>query len=131
MKKIKLLPCPFCGASGISFVSNQRAFDFWYVKCFYCGARSGRSEDEKTSVDAWNTREFENSEIERYKGVIRLLEKDVSEAKKDAFKMFSDRLKSDVLAMRDESDILKTIFGQFVSMIEKAERELLEGEADA
>lgn len=70
-------------------------------------------------------------ECKRYKGVIRLLEKDVSEAKKDAFKMFSDRLKSDVLAMRDESDILKTIFGQFVSMIEKAERELLEGEADA
>lgn len=35
----------------------------------------------------------QQAEIERYKGVIKLLEKDVSTAKSDAIKQFSEKLK--------------------------------------
>ena len=55
-KKEKLLPCPFCGASGDSFVSVNKSYDNYFVKCFECGAKSGVCEDEETAVDAWNRR---------------------------------------------------------------------------
>lgn len=119
MNKIKLLPCPFCGGEFDSFLNIVNDWNGFYIKCYCCGARSGVADDMQTCVDAWNERVTSSIDVERYKGVIRILEKDVAEAKKDAFKMFSDWLKSDVLALRDESDILKIIFGQFVSMIEK------------
>ena len=53
----KLLPCPFCGASGDSFVSVNKSYDNYYVKCFECGARSGVCETEEDAFCVWNTRE--------------------------------------------------------------------------
>lgn len=72
-RKQKLSPCPFCGAEGIDFVSLNHAFDSWYVKCFYCGAMTGKCEDEETAFFAWNERPAE----ERYLGVIQILEKEL------------------------------------------------------
>lgn len=52
-----LQPCPFCGASGDTFVSVNKSWESFYVKCFECGARSGLCEDEETAQAAWNRRE--------------------------------------------------------------------------
>ena len=76
MKKIKLLPCPFCGEKedivihpkryhgGEILVKNHK---FWFVECLPCDARTGDCFDldaeyfgykdgREMAIDQWNRR---------------------------------------------------------------------------
>lgn len=65
MNRIKiekaLRPCPFCGSSRDDFVSLvEYKADVYRVKCFECGAESGKCETILDAVDEWNRRADEN-----------------------------------------------------------------------
>lgn len=63
----------------------------------------------------------QKAEIERYKGVIKILEKDVAEAKSEAIKEFAERLKdktqwdvdiADYVFVRDIDTLVKEMVGE-------------------
>ena len=57
---------------------------------------------EKLRIDVLALIKRQQAEIERYKGVIRLLEKDVADAKAEAVREFAERLKSRIRKDIDE-----------------------------
>lgn len=69
MTEPKLLPCPFCGGSGLL---NEEYPSGFVVCCFNtgCGDRPGcveigpRSRTEEGAISAWNTRPIEEKLVE-------------------------------------------------------------------
>ena len=80
----------FCeGYNGVSFCNDCPLFE--EDNCIHILARETR-----------NLINRQKAEIERYKGVIKILEKDVKTAKSEAYKEFAERLKEGEVYMRIE-----------------------------
>ena len=50
----RIKPCPFCGGKAKVYWNNIWKYEF--VKCDTCGATTGKFEDNKGSIKAWNNR---------------------------------------------------------------------------
>lgn len=58
MTSTELLPCPFCAAEGKNFINVASRNKIYHViKCFECGAQSGRAGTIEEAAAAWNRRE--------------------------------------------------------------------------
>jgi len=59
-----LKPCPFCGCKNIIVDTRDdedgNIIDY-YCECMNCGAMSHFAYDRKCTIDAWNTRAYENA----------------------------------------------------------------------
>ena len=53
IKKVELLPCPFCGES--AKLVDADTLDVWRVYCKYCGVRHEGTTKQRVIV-AWNNR---------------------------------------------------------------------------
>ena len=74
----------------ISHYKNSR--DKYADSCMYLSKQCDKLQEENQQL---------KTEIERYKGVIKLLEKDVAEAKSEAFKEAAERLKEKVFVQEN------------------------------
>lgn len=56
MAEVKLLPCPFCGGSALSFESAYADVTLWNTRCQVCYAAHDGHNTRQQSEAAWNTR---------------------------------------------------------------------------
>ena len=55
----KLKQCPFCGGAATSL----HTYDWHFVRCAKCYAKSCGSKDEKEAAEQWNTRHEAKREL--------------------------------------------------------------------
>lgn len=59
-KKLKPLPCPFCGGKNIWVYSSMRTDELWmnnkYAQCNGCYSKSHEFSTEEKAIKAWNKR---------------------------------------------------------------------------
>ena len=65
MDDVKLLPCPFCGATqaedehdlyGVWVEGNDHDDRIYHVRCWCCGSRGRETGDRDQAIVTWNTR---------------------------------------------------------------------------
>ena len=55
--KIKLKPCPFCGAEVEVVKDFEFCFEGYYVWCENCCSSSATYDDKTDAIEAWNRRD--------------------------------------------------------------------------